>query len=84
MKRARIFGSLPDKAEDALRKKYGSRDYNALDAEMRKTLVKVINQDLTPCLSKISGPRCFCGATRIRKRPCGWGRRWRRLSPTRR
>ena len=56
MKQARIFGSLPDKAEDALRKKYGSRDYNALDAEMRKTFVKVINQDLTPCLSKIKQP----------------------------
>ena len=56
MKQAKIFGSLPDKAEDALRKKYGSRDYNALDAEMRKTFVKVINQDLTPCLSKIKQP----------------------------
>lgn len=56
MKRARIFGSLPDKAEDALRKKYGSRDYNALDAEMRKTFVKVIHRDLTPCLSKIKQP----------------------------
>ena len=56
MKQARIFGSLPDKAEDALRKKYGSRDYNALDAEMRKTFVKVINQDLTSCLSKIKQP----------------------------
>jgi len=34
-KKLRIFGSLPEKAEEALRQKYGSRDYNALDAEMR-------------------------------------------------
>ena len=33
--------------EERLRQKYGSRDYNALDEEMRKTFVKVINQDLT-------------------------------------
>ena len=33
--------------EEKLRLKYGSRDYNALDAEMRQTFVKVVNQDLT-------------------------------------
>ena len=38
--------------EDHLRQKYGSRDYNALDEEMRKTFVKVINQDLTDLYSK--------------------------------
>ena len=32
--------------EKKLREKYGSRDYNALDEEMRKTFVKVINQNL--------------------------------------
>ena len=33
--------------EEKLRQKYGSRDYNALDEEMRRTFVRVINQDLT-------------------------------------
>ena len=33
--------------EEKLRQKYGSRDYNALDEEMRKTFVKIINLDLT-------------------------------------
>ena len=33
--------------EERLRQKYGSRDYNALDEEMRKTFVKVISQDLS-------------------------------------
>lgn len=52
----KVFGSLPDKAEDALRRKYGSADYNALDAEMRKTFVKVISLDLTDRLSSVKQP----------------------------
>ncbi len=56
MRRVKIFGALPDKAQEKLRRKFGSRDYNALDEEMRKTFVKVINQDLTPCLSQIHQP----------------------------
>ena len=41
------FTQIAEKLENGLREKYGSRDYNALDAEMRKTFVKVINLDLT-------------------------------------
>ena len=42
-----LMHSAAEKMEDRLRRKYGSADYNALDEEMRKTFVKVINQDLT-------------------------------------
>ena len=52
----KIFGSLPEKAEDALRRKYGSADYNALDEEMRKTFVKVISLDLTDRLKDVKQP----------------------------
>lgn len=41
------FTHAADGFENRLRQKYGSRDYNALDEEMRKTFVKVINQDLS-------------------------------------
>ncbi len=41
-----ILKTFADKREDHLRQKYGSRDYNALDEEMRKTFVKVISLDL--------------------------------------
>ena len=41
------FSHAAEKWENNLRMKYGSRDYNALDEEMRKTFVKVINQDLS-------------------------------------
>ena len=40
--------------EARLRQKYGSRDYNALDEEMRKTFVKVINQDLSALYPQIT------------------------------
>ena len=39
--------------ENKLRQKYGSRDYNALDEEMRKTFVRIINQDLMDLYEKI-------------------------------
>ena len=48
-----LVGSLADKAMEKLRRQYGSADYNALDAEMRQTFVKVISEDLSPLLSRI-------------------------------
>jgi len=48
-----LIGGFAEKSLEALRKKYGSADYNALDAEMRKTFVKVISEDLRPLLPKI-------------------------------
>ena len=46
-KRIPILIPAAEKFEEKLRLKYGSKDYNALDEEMRKTFVKVINQDLS-------------------------------------
>lgn len=45
-----------ESAEEKLRQQYGSADYNALDAEMRKTFVKIISQDLRPLLPAIQAP----------------------------
>lgn len=53
MDKMKIFGSLPEKLRVALRKKYGSTDYNALDDEMRKTFIKVVNTDLAEQLPQI-------------------------------
>ena len=47
VKKIPFFSNTAEKLEDRLRKKYGSRDYNALDEEMRKTFVKVVSQDLS-------------------------------------
>lgn len=52
-KAMKVFGALPDRLEEKLRQKYGSKDYNALDPEMRKTFVKVVNHDQTDMLPRI-------------------------------
>ncbi|MCL2545483.1 MAG: alpha/beta hydrolase [Clostridia bacterium] len=58
--RAYLYKALraccPPKGREALRKRFGSADYNALDEEMRKTFVRVVNQDLRDCLPRIQAP----------------------------
>lgn len=51
--RIKIFGSLPKKIRELMRKQRGSTDYNALDEEMRKTFVKLVNFDVSPYLEKV-------------------------------
>ena len=54
MKKVPLLNASAGKLENRLRQKYGSPDYNALDDEMRKTFVRVINQDLTDLYGKFS------------------------------
>ena len=42
-----LLGGTADHMLEKLRQKYGSRDYNALDEEMRRTFSRVVSQDLT-------------------------------------
>lgn len=53
LKKMRVFGKLPDVLNEKLVQKYGSKDYSALDPEMRKTFVKVVNYDQTEKLAQI-------------------------------
>lgn len=53
LERVPLLRGAANQALEALRKKYGSADYNALDAEMRKTFVKVISEDLRPLLPRV-------------------------------
>lgn len=41
---------------DDLRRRYGSADYNALDPGMRETFVRIVSEDLRPCLAGIRCP----------------------------
>ncbi len=58
---SRIMGTkvlhflYPDAVED-MRKKRGSADYNNATPTMRATLVKVVNEDLSPLIGKLSCP----------------------------
>lgn len=50
------FRGIMAKWIDALRKKYGSADYNALTPSMRQTFVQIVNEDLTDLLSNVNAP----------------------------
>ena len=58
-KYARIIQNIPgmkplgDRIQENLIQKYGSKDYAALTPEMRKTFVKIVNEDLTPLYPRI-------------------------------
>lgn len=81
LKRAKIFGRLPDRMEERLRQKYGSRDYNALDAEMRKTFVKVISQDLSDRLPLIQQPTLLLWGDHDTETPLWMGQQMEKQIP---
>jgi len=81
VKRIKIFGALPDKMEEKLRQKYGSPDYNALDAEMRKTFVKVISLDLTDRLPHIKQPTLLLWGDKDTETPLWMGQKMEKLIP---
>lgn len=54
IQRMPLLSSFASHLQEKLRQRYGSRDYNALDEEMKKTFVKVIQQDLTDCYERFS------------------------------
>ena len=81
-KKTHLFGSLPDKWQENLVQKYGSRDYAALSPEMRKTSSRSWVMTRVRCFRISRTRRCSSGATATRKRRCGWGSRWKRKLPT--
>ncbi len=70
-----------EKAEERLRQKYGSADYNALDAEMRKTFVKVISLDLADRLPRIQQPTLLIWGDRDTETPLWMGQKMEREIP---
>ena len=56
IRRIPLMAHLADSWQEKLRQRYGSRDYNALDEEMRKTFVRVINQDLKDLYPRFRAP----------------------------
>ena len=80
-KKAKVFGALPERMEEKLRQKYGSRDYNALDEEMRKTFVKVISLDLSDRYVRIKQPTLLIWGDRDTETPLWMGQRMEKDSP---
>lgn len=80
-RKLKIFGKLPDMMQDKLRQKYGSRDYNALDEEMRKTFVKVINHDQEALLEKIKQPTLLIWGDKDTETPLWMGQKMEKNIP---
>ena len=76
-----VFGGLPGRAREALRKRFGSADYNALDEEMRKTFVRVVNQDLRGCLPRIQAPTLLYWGENDTETPLWMGEEMERTIP---
>lgn len=53
LRKTKILAGVADRWSESLVQKYGSKDYAALDPEMRKTFVKVVNYDQTEKLPSI-------------------------------
>lgn len=81
LKKAGVFGSLPDRLEEQLRQKFGSADYNALDAEMRKTFVRIVQQDLTSSLPNIKQPTLLIFGDQDTETPLWMGKKMEELIP---
>lgn len=75
LERIKIFGPLPERMREALRKKYGSADYNALDAQMRKTFVKLVSTDLSARLCQVKAPTLLLWGTQDTETPLWMGRK---------
>lgn len=68
----------PDAVED-MRKKRGSADYNSATPTMRATLVKVVNEDMEPLISKVKCPTLLIWGDRDTATPIADARRMEEL-----
>lgn len=81
------FGKLPgmgktaDRLNEKLIRKYGSADYAALDPEMRKTFVKVINQDLSGYYPLFTHPTLLVWGRDDTETPLWMGKKMEELIP---
>ena len=76
--KCRIFGKLPDIWQEALIRKYGSKDYAALSPEMRKTFVKVVNYDQAEKLAAIKNSTLLVWGDKDTETPLWMGQQMER------
>ena len=76
-----LLSSVGERMENRLREKYGSRDYNALDADMRATFVKVINLDLRDRYPRIRQSTLLLWGDEDTETPIRMGREMEKLIP---
>lgn len=79
--RIKILGPLPERIREALRQKYGSADYKALDAEMRKTFVKLVQTNLIDELPKVQASTLLIWGDADTETPLWMGQKMEELIP---
>ena len=80
-RKCRIFGTLPDKWQEALIQKYGSKDYAALSPEMRKTFVRVVNYDQTEKLAAVRNSTLLVWGDKDTETPLWMGQQMEKSIP---
>ena len=70
-----------EKSLKSLQKKYGSADYNALSDEMKKTFVKVVNEDLAPLLPRVQASTLLIWGENDQDTPLWMGRQMEKEIP---
>lgn len=80
-RKVKVFGKLPDAWQEMLIQKYGSKDYAALDPEMRKSFVKIVNYDQTKLLSAIKQPTLLIWGDRDTETPLWMGQKMEKEIP---
>jgi pimeloyl-ACP methyl ester carboxylesterase len=74
-----LFGPADrERARAKLRGRFGSADYKALEPSMRATFNRVVAEDLSPCLPKISAPTILIYGTEDRETPVWMGEKMAR------
>lgn len=68
-------------ALDALQKKFGSADYAAASPVMRASLVKVVNEDLTPYMPSVTMPALLIWGDQDTATPLSDGQKMEELMP---
>lgn len=80
-RKLRIFGNLPDRWQEILIQKYGSKDYAALSPEMRKTFVKIVNYDQSEKLAAIKNSTLLIWGDKDTETPLWMGQQMEREIP---
>ncbi len=81
LKRIGFLRGAVERWQTALRRRYGSADYNRLNENMRKTFVKVISQDLYPMLKDIQAPTLLVWGSADTETPLWMGQQMEQAIP---
>ena len=81
LEKVKPLQSLAESGLKALQQKYGSADYNALSDEMKKTFVKVVNEDLSPLLPRIQASTLLVWGEKDDSTPLWMGQKMEKAIP---